>query len=54
LIPQNNVTKLVKQAILVLNDQTRLQELSTNAYQSSEQFNAETIWQQWQIVNSKG
>ena len=54
LIPQNNVTKLAEQAILVLNDQTRLQELSTNAYQSSEQFNAETIWQQWQKVNSKG
>lgn len=50
LLPQNNVAKMAKRAISVLNDDDQLQKLSTNAYQSSDRYRADKIWQQWQKI----
>ncbi|WP_137596823.1 glycosyltransferase [Paucilactobacillus kaifaensis] len=50
LLPRNNITNMAKKAISLLNDEKQLQEFSSNAYQLSERYSADNVWQQWQAL----
>jgi poly(glycerol-phosphate) alpha-glucosyltransferase len=52
LIPDGNIDELGKAITELLSDQGKLAEMSQQAYQASQRFSEEEVWQKWQsLVN---
>lgn len=50
LLPVNDVNAMAQAAVQILQDSAQLQEMSNQAYQLSQNYDADHVWQQWQRV----